>query len=222
MSPSARCGHCPARSTPRDRPHDPTLPLPRSRVPAARAGATIAASRRAKGDAHYSPTAGSRVDHWLAGYLAGTVFANRDFTELRDGEVRLTHPLNAHLAHTAALWRKLAEPVADWLRDAFLRAVYSPGKPGGHCDAGRVLEPPGFSKATRMAGAVPRLKPLAPLLPLLTGSPSAPHDGTVVSACRECGRALPRSSTISRRRVFCSRSCAADNRRARLAASRLD
>ena len=185
-----------------------TLPLPRSRVPAARPGATIAASRRAKGDAHYSP----------AGYLAGTVFANRDFTELRDGEVRLTHPLNAHLAHTAALWRKLAEPVADWLRDAFLRTVYSPRKPGGHRDAGRVLEPPGFSKATRMAGAVPRLKPLAPLLPLLTGSPSAPHDGTVVSACRECGRALPRSSTVSRRRVFCSRSCAADNRRARLAA----
>jgi CRISPR/Cas system-associated endonuclease Cas1 len=56
------------------------------------------------------------VDHWLAGYLAGTVFANRDFTELRDGEVRLAHPLNAHLAHTATLWRKLAEPVADWLR----------------------------------------------------------------------------------------------------------
>src|SRR5215472_16278594 len=75
------------------------------------------------------------VDLWLAGYLVNTVFANRDFTELRDGEVRLTHPLNAHLAHTAALWRELAVPVAGWLRDAFLRAVYhrrtEPGRMAG-------------------------------------------------------------------------------------------
>ena len=154
------------------------------------------------------------VDHWLASYLAGTVFANRDFTELRDGEVRLTHPLNAHLAHTAALWRKLAEPVADWLRDAFLRAVYA--------------------RAGRIAGdRVPRLPPLARLPPPLTGigMERSPDQGkryawpaveTAPSACRECGRALPRNPTGSRRRVFCSRSCAADNRRARLAASRLD
>ena len=135
------------------------------------------------------------VDHWLASYLAGTVFANRDFTELRDGEVRLTHPLNAHLAHTAALWRKLAEPVADWLRDAFLRAVYA--------------------RLGRIAGdRVPRLPPLAPLLPPLTRTRAAwPAVETVPSACRECGRALPRSPTASRRRVYCSRSCAADNRR---------
>ena len=146
------------------------------------------------------------VDHWLASYLAWTVFANRDFTELRDGEVRLTHPLNAHLAHTAALWRKLAEPVADWLRDAFLRAVYA--------------------RAGRIAGdRVPRLPPLARLLPPLTGigMERSPDQGkryawpvveTVPSACRECGRALPRSPA-SRRQVFCSRSCAADNRRGR-------
>ena len=146
------------------------------------------------------------VDHWLASCLAGTVFANRDFTELRDGEVRLTHPLNAHLAHTAALWRKLAEPVADWLRDAFLRAVYA--------------------RAGRIAGdRVPRLPPLARLLPPLTGigMERSPDQGkryawpaveTAPSACRECGRALPRSPA-SRRQVFCSRSCAADNRRAR-------
>jgi len=155
------------------------------------------------------------VDHWLASYLAGTVFANRDFTELRDGEVRLTHPLNAHLAHTAALWRKLAEPVADWLRDAFLRAVYPRAHEqlAGGRSAGKPTRPAG-----RMAGAAPRLKPLAPLLPLLTGSPSVPVVETVPSACRECGRALPRSPA-SRRQVFCSRSCAADNRRA---ASRLD
>ena len=189
-----------------------TLPLPRSRVPAARPGATIAASRRAKGDAHYSP----------AGYLAWTVFANRDFTELRDGEVRLTHPLNAHLAHTAALWRKLAEPVADWLRDAFLCAVCSGAHKqlAGGQSAGKRTRPAG-----RMAGdglppkhvfqwgpAVPRLKPLAPLLPPLTGSPSVLLNETVTPACRECGRALPYSP--SRHQVFCNRTCAASRRRA--------
>jgi hypothetical protein len=55
------------------------------------------------------------VDYWLLDYLASSAFANRDFTELADGEVRLTHPLNSHLAHTAGLWRKACEPVADWL-----------------------------------------------------------------------------------------------------------
>jgi hypothetical protein len=54
-----------------------------------------------------------------------SLFANRDFTELPDGEVRLTHPLNAHLAHTAALWRKACEPVADWLAGSFGGAVDS-------------------------------------------------------------------------------------------------
>jgi len=42
---------------------------------------------------------------------------------LVDGEIRLTHPLNAHLAHTAALWRQLSEPVADWLKESFTRAA---------------------------------------------------------------------------------------------------
>jgi len=63
------------------------------------------------------------VDLWLFGYLVRSAFANRDFTELRDGEVRLTHPLNAHLAHTAALWRQLSEPIADWLKESFTRAA---------------------------------------------------------------------------------------------------
>jgi Protein of unknown function (DUF1214) len=63
------------------------------------------------------------VDLWLLGYLVNSVFANRDFSEMHDGEVRLTHPLNAHLAHTAALWRQVSEPVADWLKGSFIRAA---------------------------------------------------------------------------------------------------
>jgi transcriptional regulator with XRE-family HTH domain len=85
----------------------------------------------------------------------------------------------------------------QWLRDAFLRAVYP--RPG------------------RIAGdRVPRLPPLARLLPTLTGTRAAwPAVETVPSACRECGRALPRSPTASRRQAFCSLSRAATNRAAR-------
>ena len=36
--------------------------------------------------------------------------------------MRLTHPFNAQLAHTAALWRSVCEPVANWLAQSFGRA----------------------------------------------------------------------------------------------------
>jgi CRISPR/Cas system-associated endonuclease Cas1 len=56
------------------------------------------------------------VEYWLFTYLQATAFANRDFHELPDGEVRLSHPLTSHLAHTAALWRKASEPIrSGWL-----------------------------------------------------------------------------------------------------------
>jgi putative transport protein len=58
----------------------------------------------------------------LITYLQATAFANRDFHELPDGEVRLSHPLTSHLAHTAALWRKASEPIAEWLARSFHRA----------------------------------------------------------------------------------------------------
>ena len=45
------------------------------------------------------------VDYWLFTYLASSAFANRDFTELSDGLICLSHPLTSHLAHTAALCR---------------------------------------------------------------------------------------------------------------------
>ena len=61
------------------------------------------------------------VDYWLLTYLTSTVFANRDFNELSDGEARLSHPLSSHLAYTAGLWRKACEPVAGWLAQSFRR-----------------------------------------------------------------------------------------------------
>jgi CRISPR-associated endonuclease Cas1 len=59
------------------------------------------------------------IEAWLLAWLGATAFANRDFREMPDGEVRLTHPLSAHLAHTAAIWRPACEHVAQWLSQVF-------------------------------------------------------------------------------------------------------
>jgi hypothetical protein len=168
------------------------------------------------------------VDCWLAGYLAASVFANRDFTELSDGEVRIAPPLNSHLAHTVALWRKACEPVAHWLAQSFahtstvtdMRAAYAGLAPNV------VLEPP--PPADRMLRAEPAsqhgrpvIPPLALPLPAFVGStrgrrPSAfagarlrgdLRDDPVPRMCWECGRALP-----VERRAFCSDDCAENYR----------
>jgi CRISPR/Cas system-associated endonuclease Cas1 len=47
------------------------------------------------------------VEYWLFTYLQATAFANRDFHEL-DGEVRLSHPLTSHLAHSIRTDRGMA------------------------------------------------------------------------------------------------------------------
>jgi CRISPR-associated endonuclease Cas1 len=161
------------------------------------------------------------VDCWLAGYLAASVFANRDFTELSDGEVRIAPPLNSHLAHTVALWRKACEPVAHWLAQAFgrvgtltdMRAAYAGPAPNV------ALEPP--PPAGRRSRAKPAsqhrrpvIPPLAPPLPAFIG-PARRHpssasagvrlrgglrDDPVPRMCWECGRALP-----AERRAFLHR-----------------
>src|ERR1700693_1591405 len=41
--------------------------------------------------------AGRAIEAWCLAFLAATAFANRDFHEMADGEVRLAHPLTAHL-----------------------------------------------------------------------------------------------------------------------------
>jgi CRISPR-associated endonuclease Cas1 len=121
------------------------------------------------------------VDLWLLGYLANSVFANRDFNELRDGEVRLTHPLSSHLAMTAALWRQVCEPVAEWLKDSFMRAAemslahtrrwLSPAAPARELmlrEGQSIASPP---RARRQR----HLPALAPLLPALTSSTRPAH-----------------------------------------------
>jgi len=168
------------------------------------------------------------VDCWLAAYLAASVFANRDFTELPDGEVRIAPPLNTHLAHTVALWRKACEPLAHWLAQAFgragtltdMRAAYA----GPALNVALKPSPP----AGRMSRAEPAsqhrgpvIPPLAPPLPAFMG-PARGHrpsalagarlrsglrDDPVPRMCRECGRTLP-----AERRAFCTDDCAENYR----------
>jgi CRISPR associated protein Cas1 len=161
------------------------------------------------------------VEYWLFAYIRSSVFANRDFHELPDGEVRLSHPLNSHLAHTAALWRKASEPIAEWLARSFDRA-------SGLGQVRPALAPPvsPLSRAKREAGR--RLNSeiistlAAPLPNFITAAHgrrvSAPsvlkqragvRDDPVPCACWECGRDLPAD-----RRAFCSDDCEQEYRRA--------
>jgi hypothetical protein len=146
------------------------------------------------------------VDCWLLSYLAASVFANRDFTEISDGEVRIAPPLNSHLAHSAALWRKACELVADWLANAIGQAV----------DTGAVLTANDRIIPQHMPARL-REQPcpvavLAPPLPnffapLRGHRPLSPRGGLkenpVPRTCHECGRALD-----TRQRKFCSHDCA--------------
>jgi CRISPR-associated endonuclease Cas1 len=145
------------------------------------------------------------VDYWLLAFLASAAFANRDFNELPAGEVRLSHPLNSHLACTAALWRKVCEPVADWLAQSFARSARSGavlvanGSPSQHL--------PTLSRDKKGPLAPPTLR-----LPTFR-TPGRGHqpvslqaglsENPVPRTCYECGKAL--SST---RRRFCSETCA--------------
>jgi hypothetical protein len=55
------------------------------------------------------------LDRWLLHWLQSVTFSKRDFREDIYGFIRVTHPLNSHLAMTAALWRGIAEQLAQWI-----------------------------------------------------------------------------------------------------------
>lgn len=157
------------------------------------------------------------VDLWLFGYLTDSVFANRDFNEERDGEVRLTHPLSSHLAMTAALWRQVCEPVVGWLKDSFMHAGEM-----SLAHTRRWLSPAASTREPMPQRPRRQRHPpaLAPLLPALTSSTrpglsarqgfARLRDEPVPRTCRECGRAM-----LGNHRTFCSQTCAVDNNRAR-------
>ena len=148
------------------------------------------------------------VDCWLAAYLASSVFANRDFAELSDGEVRLSHPLNSHLAHTAVLWRKACEPVSAWLAQAFDQAA-SIGSVLSLNDRAALQLPP---RPATLPQSGRRLSALSPPLPTFfaprrshkgaRAARGALRDSPVPRTCVECGRALS-----TKQRKFCSLEC---------------
>lgn len=156
------------------------------------------------------------VEYWLFTYMQSTVFANRDFNELPDGEVRLSHPLNAHLAHTAALWRKACEPIAEWLARCFDRA-------SGGASVRAALAPAAVAPSRAEQEPTPLIPALLPPLPsfiTVTGerrllAPSVLRRRTGVKEepvpvmCWECGRAASPD-----RRTFCSDDCTEDYRKA--------
>jgi CRISPR-associated endonuclease Cas1 len=145
------------------------------------------------------------VDYWLLTFLTSAAFANRDFNELPGGEVRLSHPLNSHLAYTAALWRKVCEPVADWLAQGFARGARS----GAVLVANGSTSPhlPALSREqkralTSLASQLPPFRTLGrghQPVSLQAGLTENP----VPRTCYECGKAL-----TSTRRKFCSETCA--------------
>jgi hypothetical protein len=147
------------------------------------------------------------VDYWLFAYLASTAFANRDLAELSDGEVRLTHPLTSHLAHSGALWQKACEPIAHWLAQSFSRAA----------GVSRVLTDDRMIRVVpravppKLSDEGSRFDPLTPP-PAFSGPPrgrlkmplrGALKDNPVALMCWECGKAL-----VGRRIRFCSNGCA--------------
>jgi hypothetical protein len=146
------------------------------------------------------------VDYWLFAYLASSAFANRDFTELPNGEVRLTHPLTSHLAHTTALWRKVCGPVANWLAQSFSRAAGFSAVLGDHGQT------PGSRTArSKLSAQNWKFDPLTSVPPIMGPAHGrwpiplrgALKDNPVPMVCWECGKGL-----ADKRHRFCSKVCA--------------
>lgn len=146
------------------------------------------------------------VDHWLLAYLASSAFANRDFMERPNGEVRLTHPLTSHLGHTAALWRMVCEPIAQWLAQSFSRAG---GFSAVLADHGNIVVSPTIqSKRSERGGKIDPLASVPPIDGSAYGRRPIPLNGAlkdnpVPMVCWECGKGLG-----DKRHRFCSMQCA--------------
>lgn len=145
------------------------------------------------------------ADAWLLGYLASSAFANRDFNELPNGEVRLSHPLISHLAHTAALWRPVCEPVANWLAQSFGHAARAGAV---LTDDPKITVQLTLDKPLGEGGKIDQLTSLPIFITLARGRRPTPlqgalKDSPVALGCWECGRAL-----VGKRHMFCSNECA--------------
>lgn len=118
------------------------------------------------------------LDRWLLHWLQSVTFSKRDFREDIYGFIRVTHPLNSHLAITAALWRGIAETLAQWI----YRRLSGEGA-ALRLTGVDLLAPDARRRAQRwrLGNALQRPIP---------------------ATCTECGKALPKG-----RRRFCSDDC---------------
>jgi CRISPR-associated endonuclease Cas1 len=145
------------------------------------------------------------IEAWLLSFFEVAAFTGRDFYETADGEVRMNHPLNAHLAHTAALWRPACERIAGWLRQAFAEGIQVPARHAPAIEEGPPVPMLAGPWAARLPPGFPRPLPIQPP----AGKNSSPgrgrfprallQDDPVPRTCWQCSRALP-----SGRRRFCT------------------
>jgi CRISPR-associated endonuclease Cas1 len=122
------------------------------------------------------------IDRWLFDWLETMTFSKRDFREDSSGEIRLTHPLNSHLAMTAPLWRRSAEQLAEW----FCKQLTD------HRPREKASTLPKFTDTRTGAGR-----------PAERWQPGNWLQRPIPRTCKECGKALP-----GRDRTFCSDTCA--------------
>jgi CRISP-associated protein Cas1 len=118
------------------------------------------------------------LDRWLLHWLQSATFSKRDFREDVWGYIRVTHPLNSHLAMTAALWRGIAEELVQWIYRRLSGENVALRLTGVN-----VLAAEATRRAVRWR---------------LGNRLSRP----VPATCAECSKALPKS-----RRKFCSGEC---------------
>jgi CRISPR-associated protein Cas1 len=118
------------------------------------------------------------LDRWLLHWLQSATFNKRDFREDVFGFIRVTHPLNSHLAMTSALWRGMAEQLAQWIYKRLSGENVKLRLAGG---SSMEIE------ATRRAARWKLGNRLQRPIP---------------TTCAECGKVLPR-----KRRKFCSAEC---------------
>jgi CRISPR-associated endonuclease Cas1 len=123
------------------------------------------------------------LDRYFFHWLRSATFSRRDFRENERGEIKGTHPLNAHLAMTAPLWRGIADQLARWIFERLSAGSASADQSrpvslsfiDGKNEAGR--------RAVRWALGNKIERPIPTM-------------------CAECGKMLP-----SRHRKFCSADC---------------
>ena len=121
------------------------------------------------------------IDRWFLRWLGEITFAKRDFNEDIRGHIRVMYPLNAHLAMTAALWRTIADNLAQWVYARLSGEKTALKLPDAHLYV---------RQAARRA---------------LRWNIGRAFQRPIPSTCAECGKALPK-----RRRKFCSAACASD------------